>query len=139
RNSCTGGHGISIGSVDSNTVVKNIRILNNTIADNDQALRIKTKVNATDSWVSGATYSGNTATCIKRLGVIIGQSYPATLSTPGNGTVISDINFTGATNTIAVASSAQRVAVNCGTKCTGIWDRSKLTVTGGQKGDKIYS
>lgn len=39
----------------------------------DQALRIKTKASATGSTVSGITYSGNTATGIKRFGVIVDQ------------------------------------------------------------------
>ncbi|QRV95771.1 polygalacturonase [Ceratobasidium sp. AG-Ba] len=139
RNTCTGGHGISIGSVSSNVVVKNVSILNNTIVDNDQALRIKTKAAATGSSVSDITYSGNTASGIRRFGVIIDQSYPSTLGTPGNGVSMSDINFTGSMNTIAVASSAQRVAVNCGNQCSGKWDFSQLTVTGGKASKVNYS
>ncbi|KAG8703715.1 hypothetical protein FRC09_003996 [Ceratobasidium sp. 395] len=139
RNTCTGGHGISIGSVDSNAAVKNIQILNNKIVNNDQALRIKTKAAATGSSVSNIVYSGNTATGTKKYGVIIDQSYPSTLSTPGNGVAMSAINFTGAMNTIAVSSSAQRVAVDCGSQCSGNWDFSKLTVTGGKAGKVNYS
>ncbi|QRV81282.1 polygalacturonase [Ceratobasidium sp. AG-Ba] len=139
RNTCTGGHGISIGSVSSNVVVKNVSILNNMIVNNDQALRIKTKAAATGSSVSDITYSGNTASGIRRFGVIIDQSYPSTLGTPGNGVSMSDINFTGSMNTIAVASSAQRVAVNCGNQCSGKWDFSQLTVTGGKASKVNYS
>ncbi|KAG8736558.1 hypothetical protein FRC10_009199 [Ceratobasidium sp. 414] len=118
RNSCTGGHGISIGSIDTNVTVSNVQILNNVVTNNDQALRIKTIATATGASVSGITYSGNTATGCKRFGVIIDQSYPSTLGTPGNGVKISAVTFSG-TNNIAVTSSAQRVAVNCGTGCTG--------------------
>ncbi|KAF8608336.1 endo-polygalacturonase PG2 [Ceratobasidium sp. AG-I] len=139
RNTCTGGHGISIGSVDSDSVVNNIQILNNKIVNNDQALRIKTKAAATGSSVTNVVYSGNTATGIKKYGVIVDQSYPSTLGTPGNGVAMSGIDFTGSANTIAVTSSAKRVAVNCGTKCTGTWDWSKLTVTGGVAGKINYS
>ncbi|KAF8608335.1 endo-polygalacturonase PG2 [Ceratobasidium sp. AG-I] len=139
RNTCTGGHGISIGSVDSNSIVKNIQILNNKIVNNDQALRIKTKAAATGSSVTDITYSGNTATGIRRFGVIIDQSYPTTLGQAGNGVAMSGINFIGAVNTIAVTSAAKRVAVNCGTKCSGNWDWSKLTVTGGVAGNISYT
>ncbi|CAE6486127.1 unnamed protein product, partial [Rhizoctonia solani] len=118
--------------------VKGVQILNNQIINNDQALRIKTKADATNAAVSGITFSGNTATGTKKFGVIVDQGYPTTLGTPGNGVTISDINFTGSTNNIAVASSAQRVAVNCGTGCTGTWDWSKLTVTGGKAADSKY-
>jgi polygalacturonase len=106
RNSCTGGHGISIGSISTGAVVQAVRILNNTIvnkydcpADNhksvtdnhssDQALRIKTKADATSASVSDVTYSGNTATGTKKYGIIIDQSYPETLGTPGTGCSIS--------------------------------------------------
>ncbi|KAI0766299.1 endo-polygalacturonase PG1 [Irpex lacteus] len=140
RNTCIGGHGISIGSISSDVTVSDITISGNTITDNDQALRIKTKASATDASVSGVTYSGNTATGIRQFGVIIDQSYPDTLGTPGTGVQISDINFTGAENTIAVNSDAQRVAVNCGSgACTGTWDWSALTVTGGEAGTINYS
>ncbi|KAI0318682.1 hypothetical protein OF83DRAFT_1170905 [Amylostereum chailletii] len=48
------------------------------------------------------------------------QSYPDTLGTPGNGVALSGISFIGTENNIAVASGAERVAVNCGSgSCTG--------------------
>lgn len=89
RNTCTGGHGISIGSIGSGTAVKNIQILNNNIVNNDQALRIKTNVTATAASVTEVTYSGNTATGIRKFGVLIDQSYPDTLAIAGNGVAIS--------------------------------------------------
>ncbi|KAJ8076811.1 hypothetical protein PM082_001234 [Marasmius tenuissimus] len=134
-NTCTGGHGISVGSISTDATVDNIQITNNKIIDNDQALRIKTKSDATGASVTGVTYTGNTATGCKRFGVIIDQSYPSTLGTPGNGVKISGINFSGATSNIAVASDAQRVAVNCGSgSCTGTWNWSSLKVSGGKAG-----
>ncbi|KAH7313235.1 endo-polygalacturonase PG1 [Rhizoctonia solani] len=137
RNYCSGGHGISIGSVSSGATVKGIKILNNQIVNNDQALRIKTKKDATNAAVSDITFSGNTGSGMRRFGVIIDQGYPTTLGTPGN-VPMSGINFTGSQNTIAVASGAQRVAVNCGPKCSGTWDWSKLTVTGGKAADSKF-
>ncbi|TFK54345.1 endo-polygalacturonase PG1 [Heliocybe sulcata] len=134
-NTCSGGHGISIGSVKDDATVSGITISGNTITNNDQALRIKTYNTATGSSVSDVTYSGNTATGCKRFGVIIDQSYPDTLGTPGTGVKISDVNFVGSTNSISVGSSAQRVAVNCGKgSCTGTWDWSALKVSGGKAG-----
>ncbi|KAG9082113.1 hypothetical protein FRC07_014305 [Ceratobasidium sp. 392] len=139
RNSCSGGHGISVGSIDSDVTVNNIQILNNVVTNNDQALRIKTKSAATGSTVSGITYTGNTATGCKRFGVIIDQSYPSTLGTPGTGVKLSGVTFSG-TNTIAVGSSAKRVAVNCGSgSCSGTWNWSGLKVTGGAAGTINYS
>ncbi|KAK7045398.1 hypothetical protein VNI00_007649 [Paramarasmius palmivorus] len=132
-NTCTGGHGISVGSISTGAVVKDIHITDNKIIDNDQALRIKTKASATDASVSGITFSGNTATGCKKFGVIIDQGYPTTLGKPGSGVTISDVLFTGKTSNIAVADKATRVAVNCGSgSCKGTWDWSALKVTGGK-------
>ncbi|KAI0030875.1 endo-polygalacturonase PG1 [Vararia minispora EC-137] len=144
NNTCSGGHGISIGSISTGATVNGVVITNNKIVNNDQALRIKTKVDATGASVNNITYSGNTATGMRRFGVIIDQasvaSYPSTLATPGNGVKISAVDFVGTQNNIAVASSAQRVAVNCGSgSCTGTWDWSALTVTGGKAGKINYS
>ncbi|KAF8691012.1 Glycosyl hydrolases family 28, partial [Rhizoctonia solani] len=138
NNQCTGGHGISIGSVASGSTVSNVHITGNTITDNVQALRIKTDASATSGSVSGVTYSGNTAKGCTDYGVIIDQSYPATLGTAGAGVKISDITFTG-TNTIAVASSAKgEVEVNCASGgCTGTWDWSGLKVSGGPSGSIV--
>ncbi|KAI0649840.1 endo-polygalacturonase PG1 [Trametes meyenii] len=135
RNTCTGGHGISVGSISSDVTVSGIVIQDNTIQDNDQALRIKTKASASDSTVTNITYSGNTGTGLRQFGVLIDQSYPDTLGKPGTGVKLSDVNFIGSTNSLSVASDAMRVAVNCGSgSCTGTWDWSALKVTGGKAG-----
>ncbi|KAI0827306.1 endo-polygalacturonase PG1 [Trametes gibbosa] len=135
RNTCTGGHGISVGSISSDVTVSGITIQGNTIQNNDQALRIKTKASATSSTVTNITYTGNTGTGLRQFGVLIDQSYPDTLGTPGTGVKLSAVNFVGATNNLAVNSDAQRVAVNCGSgSCTGTWDWSALKVTGGKAG-----
>ncbi|KIM45450.1 glycoside hydrolase family 28 protein [Hebeloma cylindrosporum] len=108
RNNCTNGHGISIGSIDSGVTVSGIVIADNTIINNDQALRIKTKVNAVGSTVTNITYSGNIATGIRNYGVIIDQSYPSTLKTPGNGVAISGINFVAPASILTVNAGAKR-------------------------------
>ncbi|KAJ3477209.1 hypothetical protein NLI96_g10622 [Meripilus lineatus] len=138
RNTCSGGHGISVGSISSGATVSDVSISDNFIVNNDQALRIKTKATATDASVSGVTYSGNTAMGMRQFGVLIDQSYPDTLGTPGDGCIVSDINFLGTLNKIAVNSDAQQVAVNCGEgSCTGSWDWSALEVSGGTPGEIV--
>jgi polygalacturonase len=134
-NTCVGGHGISIGSIATGSVVNNVHITGNTITNNDQGLRIKTVATATGASVSNIIYSGNTATGLKKFGVLIDQSYPSTLATPGTGVKLSGVSFTGSTNSITVNSGAKRVAVNCGAgACTGPWDWSALKVSGGSAG-----
>ncbi|CAE6356516.1 unnamed protein product [Rhizoctonia solani] len=138
NNKCTGGHGISIESVASGSIVSNVHITDNTIIDNVQALRFKTDKSATSGSVSSVTYSGNTATGCTEYGVIIDQSYPDTLGSPGAGVKISGITFTG-TNTIAVASTAKgRVEVNCAKGgCIGTWNWAGLKVSGGSSAGSI--
>ncbi|EGN97543.1 glycoside hydrolase family 28 protein [Serpula lacrymans var. lacrymans S7.3] len=88
-NYCSGGHGISIGSITSDVTVSGVVISGNTVVNSQQAFRIKTDASATGSTVSNVTYSGNTATGCTDYGVLITQSYPASLGTPGTGTDIS--------------------------------------------------
>jgi len=61
-NSCTGGHGVSIGSISSSTTVNGVTISGNTITNNVQALRIKTDATASGSTVENVVYSNNKAT-----------------------------------------------------------------------------
>ncbi|TFK74073.1 polygalacturonase [Pluteus cervinus] len=134
-NTCINGHGISIGSITSNVTVSGVVISDNTITSNVQALRIKTDATATGSLVTNVTYSGNTGTGMLQFGVLIDQSFPDTLGTPGNGVIISDINFSSSESKIAVNSGADQVAVNCGSgSCQGKWNWADLTVTGGEDG-----
>ncbi|KAB5590037.1 putative effector protein/Endo-polygalacturonase [Ceratobasidium theobromae] len=132
RNTCINGHAISIGSISSNAQVNNVQIQNNKVVNNVHALRIKTKSDAANASVRNIVFSGNTATGIQKFGVLVDQSYPSTLGTPGNNVEISGIFFKN--NTISVAPNAQRVAVNCGAGCTGIWNLSGLKVLGGKSG-----
>jgi len=132
-NTCSGGHGISVGSIDSDVTVSDIVISGNTIINNDQALRIKTKSSATKSIVTNVTYTGNTGTGLRKFGILIDESYPDTLGKPGTGVVISNINFLGATTSLSLNSGAQQAAVNCGKNaCTGPWNWSSLKISGGK-------
>ncbi|KAJ7730443.1 glycoside hydrolase [Mycena metata] len=135
NNVCVGGHGISIGSIASNVVVNNVHITGNTVMNNTNGLRIKTDATATASTVSNIVYTNNKLLGITQFGVLIDQSYPDTLGTPGTGVVINGVTFSG-TNTISVTSVAKRVSVNCGStsSCVGTWNFTALTVTGGSAG-----
>ncbi|KIJ19579.1 polygalacturonase [Paxillus involutus ATCC 200175] len=131
-NYCNGGHGISIGSITSNVVVEGVLVQGNTVVNSQQAFRIKTDEVATNSTVCNVVYSDNTAT---NYGVLITQSYPASLGTPGNGVIISDVNFYPGTTTLTAVSDAYMVAVDCGEgSCTGTWNWSGLKTSGGKVG-----
>lgn len=65
--SCTGGHGLSVGSVGgrSDNTVSNVHFTNNKISNSDNGIRIKTVYGATGA-VKGVNYSGNTLSGIKK-------------------------------------------------------------------------
>ncbi|KAF9225462.1 glycoside hydrolase family 28 protein [Gyrodon lividus] len=135
HNYCYGGHGISIGSIVSNVVVNNVQVKSNTVVNSQQAFRIKTDKSATNSMVSNVVYVDNTAINCTKYGILVTQSYPASLGTPGNGVTISDIGFYPDTTTLTTTSDAYMTAINCGEgSCTGTWDWSGLDTSGGEVG-----
>ncbi|KAF9222226.1 glycoside hydrolase family 28 protein [Gyrodon lividus] len=134
-NYCNGGHGISIGSITSDVVVEGVVVQGNTVINSQQAFRIKTDEVATNSTVSNVIYSDNTATNCTEYGVLITQSYPASLGTPGNGVIVSNVSFYPGTTTLTAASNAYMAAVDCGEgSCTGTWNWSGLKTSGGKVG-----
>lgn len=54
-------------------------------------------------------------------------SFPSSYLSP----ILSDVNFTGSTTSVSVGSSGKRLVVDCG-NCSGNWDFSKLSITGGK-------
>ena len=88
NNSCSGGHGISIGSISSGKTVSDVTISDNTVTKSMYGLRIKAQAAATSGSVSRIIYSGNTVSGISKYGVLITQSYPADFGSPGTKTTI---------------------------------------------------
>ncbi|KAJ6541600.1 polygalacturonase [Mycena capillaripes] len=127
---CSGGHGISIGSIATGKTVSGVTIARNTIGAGLYGLRIKVDADATGASVSNVVYEANTITGSTEYGVLITQSYPDDDGTPGTGAPISGISFTGGTTSVAVASKAHTLVVDCGA-CSGTWDFSGLVATGG--------
>jgi len=106
---------------------------------------------AIGSNVTNVTYTGNVGFGLRNFGVLIDQSYPSTLATPGTGVVLDvrasltfpcpflteftqGVEFVGATNTFFVSSSATPIAINCGNgTCIGeslpLYTPSYLTLT----------
>ncbi|WVQ97213.1 hypothetical protein IAU59_004323 [Kwoniella sp. CBS 9459] len=136
NNYCSGGHGISIGSVKSGKHISDVKITGNTVVGNTNGLRIKTIAGATDGSVTGVTYSGNKVQATQ-YGIVIQQDYENGSPTgkPTNGIKIKDVNFVNGNTVEVQGSKAQEVYVLCGKgSCTGKWDWSGLSVSGGVKG-----
>ncbi|KAI7597664.1 Endopolygalacturonase [Hortaea werneckii] len=132
---CSGGHGISIGSVggrDDNTV-KNVFISDSTITDSDNGVRIKTVYDATGS-VKNVTYSSITLSGINKYGIVIEQDYEngSPTGTPTDGVPITDLTLSDITG--SVGDDAAPYYILCAA-CSD-WTVSGVEVTGGIASDE---
>jgi galacturan 1,4-alpha-galacturonidase len=137
---CSGGHGISIGSVGgrSDNVVKDVKILSSSISNSDNGVRIKTVYDATGS-VSGVTYKDITLKNIAKYGIVIEQDYQngSPTGTPTAGVPITDLTIQNVVGT--VASKGTNVYILCAKGACSNWTWSGNSVTGGQKSDKCLN
>lgn len=125
---CSGGHGLSIGSVGgrSNNVVKTVRILNSKISDSDNGVRIKTVYGATGS-VSDVKYDTITLSNIAKYGIVIEQDYDngKPKGTPTSGVPITDVTINKVTG--SVKSSGTNVYILCASCKNWTWTGNKVT------------
>ncbi|PBP21923.1 putative polygalacturonase 2 [Diplocarpon rosae] len=137
---CSGGHGLSIGSVGgrSDNVVKNINIASSAITNSDNGVRIKTISGATGS-VSGVIYKDIKLSNIRKYGIVIQQDYKngSPTGTPTTGVPITGISITGVTGT--VASSGVNVYILCGKGSCSNWVWAANSVTGGHTSTKCLN
>lgn len=125
---CSGGHGLSIGSVGgrSDNVVKTVRILNSKISNSDNGVRIKTVYGATGS-VSDIKYDTITLSNIAKYGIVIEQDYENGSPTgkPTAGVPITDVTINKVTGT--VKSSGTDVYILCASCKNWTWTGNKVT------------
>ncbi|KAJ0108305.1 hypothetical protein J7T55_005282 [Diaporthe amygdali] len=138
--SCSGGHGLSIGSVGgrSDNTVDTVVISNSKISNSDNGVRIKTVSGATGK-VTGVTYSGITLSNIAKYGIVIEQDYEngSPTGTPTTGVPITDLTVTNVKGT--VASSGTNVYLLCGKGSCSNWKWSGNSVTGGKASTKCQN
>lgn len=130
---CSGGHGLSIGSVggrDDNTV-SGVNIESSTIKNSQNGVRIKTVYDATGS-VSGVSYRDITLSGITKYGIIIEQDYEngGPTGNPTTGVPITDLTLDGITGT--VESSGTNIQILCGSGSCSSWTWTGVSVTGGK-------
>jgi len=138
NNICTGGHGMSIGSIATGKSVSGVTFSGNTVTESMYGMRIKVDSDATDASVSDITYIGNTVSANDKYGYLITQSYSEDFGTPGTGSTVSGITFSGATTKVTTTGNFPVVGVDCG-KCTGTWDWGSLDATGGEAADLVLT
>ncbi|KAI9738190.1 MAG: Polygalacturonase 2 [Cirrosporium novae-zelandiae] len=134
---CSGGHGLSIGSVGgrSNNVVENIWISGSTVTKSQNGVRIKTVYDATGS-VSNVTYKDITLSSITKYGIVIEQDYEngSPTGTPTDGVPITDLTLNKVTGT--VKSTATNKYILCAEGACSDWTWTSVSVTGGKTSTK---
>jgi polygalacturonase len=134
---CSGGHGISIGSVGgrSDNTVSNVNILSSSISNSDNGVRIKTVSGATGS-VSGVTYKDITLSNIAKYGIVIEQDYEngSPTGTPTTGVPITNLTVENVKGT--VTAKGTEIYILCGKGSCSNWTWTGNSVTGGQKSSK---
>ncbi|KAG4443250.1 hypothetical protein IFR05_001293 [Cadophora sp. M221] len=128
---CSGGHGLSIGSVGgrSDNVVSGVTFSNSQVVNSQNGVRVKTISGATGS-VSAVTYKSITLSGITDYGITVRQDYN-NLGTATSGVPITKLILNGVTGT--VNSGGTNIYVDCGSSssCSG-WTWSGVSVTGGK-------
>ncbi|PQE26498.1 glycosyl hydrolase family 28 protein [Rutstroemia sp. NJR-2017a BBW] len=129
---CSGGHGISIGSVGgkSNNNVTNITFRNSKVINSTNGPRIKSNYNTT-GFISNITYSNIQLTNIETYGIDVQQDYlnGGPTGDPSNGVIISNVLFQNVYGT--ATSDARNYYVLCGSgSCSNI-TFSGTKITGG--------
>ncbi|KAJ4389192.1 hypothetical protein N0V93_006655 [Gnomoniopsis smithogilvyi] len=133
---CSGGHGLSIGSVggrDDNTV-SSVTFYNNEVKSSVNGIRIKTIEGDTGS-VSGVTYNEIILSDISKYGILIEQNYDGgdlDGGTPTSNVPITDLVIENISGSGAVASTGYNVVIECGSTGCSDWTWSDVVVTGGE-------
>ncbi|KAJ6014929.1 family 28 glycoside hydrolase [Penicillium herquei] len=132
---CSGGHGLSIGSVggrDDNTV-ETVTFYNNEVKSSVNGIRIKAIEGDTGS-ISGVTYSEITLSDISKYGILIEQNYDGgdlDGGTPTSGVPITDLTIENISGTDAVESGGYNIVIVCGSSGCSDWTWTDVEVTGG--------
>ncbi|KAJ5473904.1 hypothetical protein N7475_003470 [Penicillium sp. IBT 31633x] len=134
---CSGGHGLSIGSVggrDNNTV-RNVTIADSTVVNSSNGVRVKTIYKATGE-VSDVTFSNIELSNISSYGIVIEQDYEngSPTGTPTTGVPITGLTVEKVTGT--VQSKATEVFILCGKGSCSDWTWSGNDITGGKTSSK---
>ncbi|TGO07403.1 hypothetical protein BTUL_0280g00050 [Botrytis tulipae] len=132
---CSGGHGLSVGSVGGRSGtgandVSDVKFLSSTVSNSQNGVRVKTVSGATGT-VKDVTFQDIILVGITGVGVDVQQDYdngkPTTTPTPGvpiTGLTMNNVHGT-------VAAGGQNVYILCA-NCSG-WTWNKVAVTGGSQ------
>nr|AMD09887.1 endopolygalacturonase [Mesosa myops] len=131
---CSGGHGLSIGSVGGRdyNIVENVLVSNTDIVESGNGIRIKTVYGATGS-VTNVTYENISLKDITNFGIVIEGDYNITNGSPTgvatDGVPIKKFYLRNVTGTVKETGVNIYILV----KKASEWQWSNVSVTGGKK------
>lgn len=129
---CSGGHGLSIGSIGgkANNTVDGVLFEDSVVVASQNGVRIKTNSNTTGS-VSNITYRNITLSDISDYGLDVQQDYlnGGPTGEPTNGVNVSNILFEDVTGT--VQSDAYNYYILCGSGSCSNFTFTGVDITGG--------
>jgi len=130
NNYCSGGHGISIGSIKTGNAVNGVYVSNCQVVDSDQAVRIKVYNDATSASVNNVHYSDITMSGIAKYGIIIQQDYTNSGATghPGTGAPITNVNLSNIKGSMSGGEAEYILCGNCKS-----FSFSGISITGASK------
>lgn len=131
---CSGGHGLSIGSVDSGVTISNVTFMDSSVVKSKNACRIKTDADGSDSTVSDITYSNIVVSDITDYAIDIQQDYENGSPTgdPTTGITISGVTFSSITGSVS-GDDAYSYYILCGsTSSCEKFTFTDIDISGGQ-------
>ncbi|CAL5868938.1 uncharacterized protein PFLUO_LOCUS3166 [Penicillium psychrofluorescens] len=132
---CSGGHGLSIGSVGgrSDNTVSTVTFKNSEVKSSVNGIRIKATEGDTGE-ITGVTYTEITLSSISGYGILIEQNYDGgdLKGSPTSGIPITDLTVDNVSGSDGVDSSAYNIVIVCGSGACSDWTWTDVTVTGGE-------
>lgn len=131
---CSGGHGLSIGSIGgkSNNTVDSVTFEDSVVVDSQNAVRIKSNSGTTGS-VTNILYRNITMSGISNYGLDVQQDYlnGGPTGEPTNGVTIANITFESVSGT--VEDDAYSYYILCGDGSCSDFTFTDVAITGGQE------
>ncbi|THV46648.1 hypothetical protein BGAL_0370g00110 [Botrytis galanthina] len=131
---CSGGHGLSIGSVGgkSNNTVSGVTFSDSTITNSQNGCRIKSNAETTGT-IENVTYSNIKMSNISDYGIDVQQDYlnGGATGEPTNGVTISGITFSSITGT--ATDDAYNHYILCGSDSCSDFTFTDVAISGGGK------
>jgi len=130
NNYCSGGHGVSIGSVKTGNTVDGVYVSNTQIVDSDNGVRIKVYNDASNAHVTNVHYDGITLSGIAKYGIVIQQDYTNAGATghPGKNAPITKVVLNNIKGSMKGGEAEYIICGNCSS-----FTFSGISITGASK------